>query len=302
MTSAVVTAPAREVAVPPGTLRTLALREMRRYLRHPLFLLGTAALVALSASGPDRTMSMLSYTILPATAIGIFGLIQMATMTRNSERVRAAAGAVPIPERTRTLALAAACLVPFAVGLVWWVWASIVFLGDEIPASGFPFGGHTSDGWALAVLFGQGPMACLGGPLLGLLVARWLSSRAAPALTAVGVIAACIALQGLVEELRRIRVLMPWTYFGGPYGTADDPERMLLLTGSPYWWVAYLACLCGLGLIAALLHDREQPRRRLWHAAAILGVLALVTVLLAMFTGVPEAVVNPIPSDGSWGG
>jgi hypothetical protein len=302
MTTIAVRAPARGATTDAGVFRALALREMRRYLRHPLFLLGTAVLVATTLTGPDEQMSMLSYTILPAVATGIFGLIIMASLARNGERVRSAAGAVPVPERTRTLALAAACLVPFAVGLVWWVWASIVYLGDEIPPSGFPFGGEVSDGWALAVLFGQGPMACLGGPLLGLLVARWLSSRAAPALTAVGLIAACITLQGLIEELRRIRPLMPWTYFGGPYGIPEDPERMLLLTGSPFWWVAYLACLCGLGLIAALLHDREQPRGRLWRAAAVLGALAVVTVLLAMFTGVPETVVNPEPSGMSWGG
>ena len=83
-----------------------------------------------------------------------------------------------------------------------------------------------------------------------------------------GVIAFCIVMQGLIEVMRRIRVISPWTYFGGPSGRPATRNACCSYTGSPYWWVPYLACLCGLGADRALLHDREQPRRRLWQAAA----------------------------------
>ena len=142
-------------------------------------------------------------------------------------------------------------------------------------------------------------MASLGGPLLGLLVARWIGGRAAPILASVGTIAFCIVMQGLFDQVMRIRVISPWTYFGGPSGVKGDPERMLLYTGSPYWWIPYLVCLCILGAIASLLHDREEPRRQLVRIAAVTGAVAVVTVLLAMWMGTPETLVNPLPSDAA---
>jgi hypothetical protein len=131
---------------------------------------------------------------------------------------------------------------------------------------------------------------------MGILVARWIGSRAAPVLTAVAVIALCITLQGLFDPLRRIRVISPWTYWGGPFGVKGDPERMVLLTGSPFWWIPYLICLCALGVIAILLHDPEQSRRNLRRAALAVGAVAVVMVLLAMWTGTAETLVNPLPS------
>jgi hypothetical protein len=139
-------------------------------------------------------------------------------------------------------------------------------------------------------------MACFGGPLLGLLVGRWIRGRATPAITAVGTVMFCIAMQGLFDPLRRIRVISPWTYWGGPFGVKGDGNRMLLFPGSPYWWIAYLACLCALGAVAALLHDRDRPRRPMVALAAATGVLAIATVLLAMWTGIPSTLVNPLHS------
>ena len=299
MSSAVIASPAR-IAAPAATVPVLARLEMRRYLLHPLFLLGLAGNLVLCATGPtegDRAMSSMGYAIAPAALFGVFGIVIMANLTCRSDKITIAAGVVPVTERTRSLALVAACAVPFVAGLAWWVWALWAFNDKPPPANGFPFGPVAGDDvWVAAVLFGEGPMAALGGPLLGILVARWLGTRAAPILTAVGVIAFCIVMQGLFDQVMRIRVISPWTYFGGPTGVKGDPERMLLYTGSPYWWVPYLACLCVLGVIAILLHDREQPRGRLFRVAGAVGVLAVITVLLAMWTGTPETIANPLPS------
>jgi hypothetical protein len=167
---------------------------------------------------------------------------------------------------------------------------------------GFPFGPADTATWVGAVLLGLGPLACVGGPFLGLLVARWTSGRAAPAVAVIVVVAASIVMQGLFEPLRTIRVVMPWTYWGGPFGTGDDAERMLVLTGSPYWWVVHVACLSALGLILALLHDRERPRRGLVRAGAIVLAVSVVAVALAATTGIGEELVNPVPSQrsGPW--
>jgi hypothetical protein len=275
--------------------------EIRRYAVHPLFLLGLAGNLVLCLTGPADTdpMSSLGTAIAPAALFGVFGIVIMASLTRRSDTITVAAGVVPAHERARSLALVAACIVPFAAGLAWWVWALWAYDNTPPPANGFPFGPALDDVWVAAVLFGEGPMAALGGPLLGILVARWIGTRAAPILTGVGVIAFCITMQGIFDPLRRIRLVSPWTYFGGPAGVKGDPERMVLFSGSPYWWIMYLACLCGLGVIGILLHDRDQPRRPLVLAACGIGALAVVTVLLAMWTGTPDTLVNPLPHQAS---
>ena len=105
-----------------------------------------------------------------------------------------------------------------------------------------------------------------------------------------------IVMQGIVEPLRYVRVFWPWTYFGGPMGIEGDPERWVILTGSPQWYCLYLAALCALGVVVALLHDREQPREGLKKLAAALVVVALALGTLSMTMGVQEMKVNPLPS------
>ena len=166
---------------------------MRRYLLHPLFLLAIALNIVvcgvLGISEEERSSST-GFAIVPAATFGVLGIVIMASLTRRSEKLRIAAGVVPVTERARSLALIAACAVPFAAGLVWWAWAVWAFNDSPPPPDGFPFGPVAGDDvWVAAVLFGEGPMASLGGPLLGILVARWFGTRAAPILTAVGVIA-----------------------------------------------------------------------------------------------------------------
>jgi len=278
-----------------STLSVLARVEMGRCARHPLFLTGIVVTTLFCFVDPDPQLGVLFHAIVPATAIGVLGIFVLASLTRRSQTIHAAAGAVPVAERTRSLALVAACLVPFAAGLAWWAWAFITYRNHAAPPNGFPFG-PVGDGWAAAVLFGEGPLACLGGPLLGILVGRWSGARAAPALTAVGVIATCLVMQGLFEPLRRIRVVMPWTYFGGPAGIPGDPNRILLYSGSPAWWCVYVACLCALAVLAIVLHDRESPRRPVLMLAAGVGAAAAVAVGLAMWTGVDHTLVNPLPS------
>ena len=88
---------------------------------------------------------------------------------------------------------------------------------------------------------------------------------------------------------------MPWTYFGGPYGVDGDPQRWVILTGSPFWYCVYLVALCAIGVLIALLHDREQPRLPLLRVLVVLGVVAVVLFVLSMTTGVQEVMVNPLP-------
>jgi hypothetical protein len=272
----------------------LAMHEIKRYLRHPLFLIGAALTVAAVVMGPDRISSSLFHVIVPATTLGLFGLLVMVSLVHGSDSANAAAGAVVASERTRTLALATAAVVPFVGGLLFFAWAVWAY-HDSPPLRGsMPFGG-VGDGWVYALLFALGTLSCVGGPILGLVIGRWLRFRGAGVVCAVLLVMATIVMQGIVEPLRFVRVFMPWTYFGGPYGVEGDPERWLILTGSPFWYCLYLVALCVIGVLVALLHDREQPRDGLVKVLGVAVAVALVLCILAMTTGVQEVLVNPMP-------
>ena len=223
---------------------------------HPLFLLGIAVTSSsASSSGSPRRSARprLGFAIVPAACFGVLGYRDGvahpplgAAARRRGRRSRrrnaraASPSLLPAPCRSR----------PGSCGGPGRFWA---FNDSPPPADGFPFGPVVERrplGRRRALR--RGADGRLGGPLLGILVARWIrhARRADP------------------HRRRRDRVLhrdagslrsgheasasiSPWTYFGGPSGVKGDPERMLLYTGSPYWWVAYLACLCVLGVIGS---------------------------------------------------
>ena len=201
-----------------------------------------------------------------------------------------------VTERTRTLALASAVVVPFSVGLGFFGWAVWAWNASPPAPEAIPFGGHAGDAWAYAIMFALGTLSTAGGPILGLVIGRWVSFRGAAPLAAVILVMVTVVMQGLVEPLRYVRVFMPWTYFGGPLGVEGDPGRWLMLTGSPQVYCLYLIALCGLGVLVALLHDREQPREALRRLAAGVAVVALALGTLSMVTGPQEVLTNPLPS------
>ena len=57
-----------------------------------------------------------------------------------------------------------------------------------------------------------------------------------------------------------------------------------------------LALLCAAGILVALLHDDEHPRRRLALVLVAVGVVAVVCCVLAITGGVQHTLVNPLPS------
>ena len=277
-------------------LATLARHEIVAYLKHPLFLVGLALAITAVSFGDDDSSS-LYYGIVPATCFGIFGLMVMAGLVRRSDQAHAAAGTVVLSERERTYALACAAVVPFTCGLAFFAWAVWEYQAHPPMDYTIPFG-DVGDGWVYAMLFAIGTMCTLGGPILGLVVGRWLPFRGAAILSSVSLILLTICFQGIVEPVRTIRVFWPWTYFGGPYGIDGDPERWLILTGSPQWYCLYLVVLCALGVVVAALHDRESPRGGLAKLAGALVAAAVVLGTITMVSG-PDEQVNPLPSPGA---
>lgn len=288
-------------SAPPAWL-LLARIEMARYARRPAFLFGAVLTVAallpyLDPAEPVDELSM----IVPAALLGLIGITLSAQRVWASDRCADAAGSTPVPMAARTLAHLAACLVPFTVALVFVTLSSVRYFTDPPPPSGYA--ALMSDGWVLAVWFALGAVSGLGGPILGVLIARMTDRRAAPILLSVGLVAVAIVFQGLFEPLRRIRVFMPWTYWGGPFGIDGDPQRSIVLSGSPHWWAVYLLVLCAIAALVALRRDRTWRSQRNGIALAALVVIAAITCLAAMWTGTPDTIINPLPGDGtSWGG
>jgi hypothetical protein len=276
-------------------LGQLARKEIIRYASHPLFLVGTALVALTSIGQPDRAMSSLSNVVVPAAGIGLVGLLVMSSLTRSSDEIAESIGAPVVGERTRTLALACALVVPLTAGLAWLLWAILAYQHWPPTPNGLPFGG-VGDAWAYSTAVALGLIPALGGPILGLVLGRWVRRRGAAPIFAVIVVAETIMMQGLFEPLRYLRNVAPWTYPGGPFGVPGDANRMLIFTGSQQWYCAYLLALCGLGVVLALLHDREQPRDKLVVTLAVIAVLAVATSVLSITTGVQDTMINPLPS------
>ncbi|GAA1505774.1 hypothetical protein [Nocardioides humi] len=292
-----------------SALGQLARQEIANYARSKLFWFGTLLTAVVAVLGVLGRSDVRGRTALdglaPGLTLGVLGIVVMAGLVRRSDRAAEAAGAVAVPERTRTLALAAATVVPLTVALGWWAAAAYGYLAyDRSADSTFE---ATPDALVLGVLFAQGVVAAVGGPLLGLVLARWLPQRWTPPIAAVAVVVVSLFMNGDQAWTTSWREVWLWTHFHGPIGTAvgsapgDDPMRWGVLTGSVFWYVGYLLALCALGVLFAVFHDREQDRTRLTRAG--LGVLgaAVLLCVLAVTGGEPDIVYNPLPSPEATG-
>jgi hypothetical protein len=293
----------------PSTLGVLARQEIGQYLRHKLFWLGAAVMVLTDVTMIlgvlDSNSSSLAYMIIPAALLGLLGLVTTYGLTRRSDRAALAAGAVAVPERTRTLALVAAIAVPAGLALISWVVAVASFYVSPPKAYIVPPG--VSDAFLFAQMFGGGVLCAVGGPLLGLLLARYLPRRGVPVLSVVALVIVTILLQGNFAGGQPFRVWWVWTYFvtqvsvlnGQPIsGFSTDPARQIYmgtLPGNPYLWVLYLVLLCVLGVVVAVMHDPESDRRVLRKAAAGVLVAAVVMGVLTMTVGHTDMVISPLP-------
>lgn len=276
----------------------LARKEIRHYLRHPVFIAGFVLLIVVTwmgATAPDALASTSLDGLAPGALLGLLGIVVMASLTKRSDRAAEAAGAVSLSQRTRTVALASAIVVPFTCALAWFVSAVISFQENPPLPNGVQFGG-VEDGFFYATMFAQGVMAAVGGPILGLLIGRWLPRRGVAPVAVVLMVLVTIVMQGLFEWTRTWRVVWPWTHFYGPMGVVEDSDRFLVLTGSPLLYVGYLVALCTLGLLLALLRDRDADRRPLARAAGIVAAVALVLLVLTISGGYDHTLVNPLPA------
>lgn len=292
MTAATVTL-ARPVSE-RAALLTMGRYEALRLMRHPLFLIGVLLWTFVLATyrsdnaygdaGYDLTgvspNTSLDSPVAPAFLIGLVGLIAMNRIASSNGRTGEAIESVPVPESRRTLALCLACLVPFAVGLAGSAYIFFVWMTNPpIYAMGWA---EFSDAEQAAML-AAGAVVCLGGPLVGVLVARWWRWPTAAAVTCV-----ILVLWSALSMLPGKTVPLELLHLAAPFALS------IAYTGSNHWHeggdlilrLGYLIGLCALTALVACGHGMEgRSRQRLLRWTIVMGLITVALLLLSVFAG-----------------
>ncbi|MCZ7588134.1 MAG: hypothetical protein M5U27_04585 [Gaiella sp.] len=282
----------------------LAWIEAKRFARHPLFL--TGFVLALVFSGGEYGPAELDHQFVPAFFVGLFGLVVAARLTASTRRSEAVVDAAPVSETTRTAALCAACLVPAAAALIVVVFFRLVLAIFYDPRPAYSYGVFTT-GERYVILLVLPVIACLGAPLLGVAVGRWLRFPGAPLLVAValfvwGMLAGYRPSQmgASTWPARILHMLTPYTAWIEHNGSGDlwVPTVVRSLTGSPAWFAVWTLALCALAACAALLHGAEgRVRRAVVRASCVAGAVAVTSLTLAVVTG--YSVTHDSSSEGT---
>jgi hypothetical protein len=272
-------------------LTALARIHARRFLRHPLYLLG----VLLLASGlvqayrsPDSAgVHWDEIGLSTSMFLGIPGLIVAYRLTVTEEKAIAVLPSAPSDQRVRTLALCLACLVPAVTIAVFFVLYAVV---NQLSPGGLedPYSLRPADGtigWAGYVAhLAEVVVAGLGGPLLGVVTARWLRFAGAGILVAVGLFLVEMTALALGEGgtsfwdawwVQAFTDLMPWVYWGAD--SNGDRLYESMRPGSPVGHLVYSLALCGLAVTAAVLKDATPGVKATWtrRGWVLLGVAAV---------------------------
>jgi hypothetical protein len=198
-----------------------------------------------------------------------------------------------VSSTTRTAALCLACLVPAAAGAAVVVLHQLFLLADPVPQWQR---GHFSDVEWFVITVLLPVVMSLGGPLLGVAFGRWLRFPGATLLGAVALVfwadvAGYVPAQGRLDPssllARALHIATPYTAWGTPDGDGTHATATIrTYTGSPVWFAAWALGLCTLAVVIALLKDADRSTRRLLaRASAVVGVVLVVSYVLAVAGG-----------------
>jgi hypothetical protein len=184
----------------------------------------------------------------------------------------------PTTPQARTAAICTVAIVPFVLGCL----SLALFLRFQ-PVDGIWRYGAFSPSDRMAVLLGQIVVPTLGGPLLGIALARWVRFPGTA-------FAAFLVMYGWVSLINilawghsnslpflTLRFFSPFTFFT----LTDGPDNVDTWRGSPWFFVGWQLSLCAVAVTVALLHgaDGRRKRRLIQVLVAVLAVTALMYAL-----------------------
>lgn len=261
---------------PTSTLVTLARADARRFAMHPLFLFpAVLLLVMMVASVAEKNgggAAPMWVTLLIAFLFGVFGFVVAHRLTTSLQRSGDLAETAPVGARQRTAAMCLACLVPGLAGSV--VILFMIVTAALWPPVGVPATAPVAwfadepDLAILAALVATGPVAAVGGSLLGVAVARWAPFRGSALL---GMVVLVVGTTMPSEMSNPWRTLAPWIISADETAVDGKVVSSSLVAGiSHQWYLGYVLCLCGLAVVAALLRDPGNRRPLVWIGAALM--------------------------------
>ena len=241
--------------------------ELRRLLRHPV-LLGSLVFVVFGVGVDVGTGPREAYTVITSLGIFIFGPFAFFAANLLASRDRRHGSeewltSLPAPRRDRTAALLLACAGP----------AVLVTVLALAAYAGFAATG-TLEEHPLALEVATVLLGVLGGGLLGVMVARWAPFPGAALLVMVALVAVHIWFP------ERMRLLGAYVEFAR-WGQTTE-EWAGVIDGSRAWHAVYLAGLCAMAAVGALLVD---VRRRV--PVFVLGMGVTAVAVLAGWAQLP---------------
>ncbi|MEO7448139.1 MAG: hypothetical protein ABI336_07680 [Humibacillus sp.] len=281
-----------------STFATLARLESWRLARHPVLLVGTAVGMASTASAlteaPEEVAANALGMPVVALTVGLTAMLSAYHLTRSFHRADELLEASPILTTTRTMALCVTAVVPALIASLW----LIFYYGFAPAALDVPewMYGTLSHADLAAVLVGNSVVAAIGGTVLGVAAGRWWRFRGASAVLVLGVGLWTMVTLGAFSSgdaapagwVRWVRLFTPVGYFSSP---SAHSTFVMTLTGSPWWYFAWLLTLCALAVVAALLWRAEgATRRQIVRVGAVALVLSAVTYGFAASGGLSHQI------------
>jgi hypothetical protein len=276
-----------EAATGWTTFTALAIRETRRLVLNPVFLFAVALIVYALWAGPDAGLTEIdTANPYPAIFLGGFGMMAAYWLTRSMQASEPVVGVTPVTLPTRTAALCAVAIVPFACGCL-----ALLRFVQLIPVSS-PLYGPFSPSARVAVLVGQIVIPALGGPLLGVALGRWVRFPGAAFVlflliygwvSLVTILSMSHANSALVAVLR---LFAPFAFFTYTGDTNSAGNAVTAWRGSPWFFIGWQLALCAIAVLLALLRGAEgRVRTRVVRALVLAGAAALVMLALAATGG-----------------
>jgi hypothetical protein len=283
-------APARPAAAAGRTMfAALAAREMRRFVRNPVFLAAAGLTAWALWYGQRSTVTEISSVTAPAAvSFGGLGMLAAFWLTRSMRASEPVVGVTPVTLPARTAALCAVAIVPFGCGCL----SLLAFL--QLHPVGDPAYGAFSPSARIAVLVGQIVVPSLGGPLLGVALGRWLRFPGAPFVLFL-LLSGWVNLVGALTLSRPdsapvavLRMFSPFALF-----TLHSDAGVTAWRGSPWFFLGWQLALCAIAVLVAVLRGAEGPvRSRIIRALGIAGVVAVIMLVLAGTGGFTHAVTT----------